>query len=132
MPSKDEDGLLLEDEKATAAFIARFWAVKVAATEREALRPEPEDLSPTQEEVNAACSDMPQHEEIIASLTQLSKDKACGWDMVSARLLNLEEVKQELVLLVQQVWAEETLPAEIGHAVGGPNGAAGATKRVRV
>jgi hypothetical protein len=56
-----------------------LFELKVAATEREALRLEPEDLSQTQEEVNAACSDMPQHEEVIASLTQLSKDKACGW-----------------------------------------------------
>jgi hypothetical protein len=71
MPSKDEDGNWLGDEEKVAAFIARFWRGKVAATQREAARPDPEDLSPTQAEVAACLEGMPQHEEIIESTLAL-------------------------------------------------------------
>jgi hypothetical protein len=40
----------------------------VATTDREADRPEPEDLSPTQGEIQACLKDVPTYEEVVESL----------------------------------------------------------------
>ena len=73
-----------------------FWATKVAATDREADRPDPEDLSPTRAEIEVCLADAPQYEEISESLLSLGKNKACGWDDVSARILNVDAVTMSL------------------------------------
>ena len=90
-----------------------FWATKVAATDREADRPDPEDLSPTRAEIEVCLADAPQYEEISESLLSLGENKACGWDDVSARILNVDAVKDTMVQIIQQIWAEESLPAQM-------------------
>jgi hypothetical protein len=88
-------------------------ATKVVATDHEADRPDPEDLSPTRAEIEVCLADAPQYEEISESLLSLGKNKACGWDDVSARILNVDAVKDTMVQIVQQIWAEESLPAQM-------------------
>eukprot|EP01043_Picozoa_sp_COSAG02_P035311 COSAG02_NODE_2520_length_8610_cov_4.542474_7_plen_176_part_00 len=113
LPSKDEDGNWLGDEEATAAFLARYWAAKVAAAERESGRESPADLTPTQDEIEACVADLTQHEEVVESLLSLGKGKACGWDGISARVLALGAVTETLVRIIQQIWIEEHLPPEM-------------------
>ena len=60
---------------------------------------------------------MPQHEEIYESLLSLGKDRACGWDELSARLLGLDAAREEMVQIIQQIWIEENAPTEVVQGI---------------
>ena len=111
--SVDKDGNLLKDAKAVANRWFEFLSDKFSATENEIQHRPPMPPLP-----QAADEDALSEEEALRAIDKLSSGKACGPDGIPGEVYKyVPTCKKVLARLLQNIWAEEAVPADFAKAV---------------
>ena len=104
--TRDKNGKLLESAEELAATWKQFLQEKFAATEREAQRPEMEQI-PSYRAPNAELT----LSEFNKAVAKLPNHKAVGPDGIPAEVIkSCPAVRRCLFTIIQSIWKEEKLP----------------------